>query len=205
MNKQVIQAMFSQVVSTDPIRPNLMGIRFEKERCYATNTRILVIYNEGSEAHAGKTINGEGEEISGMFPNVDRVIPANKKRVTIDLDQLYRACQWYLRSDFSTKDDNVLIDNVALRIDQLTRLLYVFNQAKVFGSIQMLVGEPERPVLFKNSMFTAVIMPCNADLGLVDTEPAPECPRTISYTNLINTFAFEGWKKKPAKDQLNWL
>lgn len=205
MNKQVIQAMYTQVASTDPIRPNLMGVHFEKERCYATNTRILLIYNEGSEAHAGKTISAEGEEIQGRFPDVDRVIPTHKKPVPIDLDQLYRASQWYLRSEFATKDDNVLIDNEALRIDQLVRILTVFKQGNALGSIQLLVGEPERPILMKNSMFTAIIMPCNADLGLVDTEPAPECPRTISYTNLINTFAFEGWKKKPVKDQLSWL
>lgn len=205
MNKQVIQAMYSQVASTDPIRPNLMGVHFEKERCYATNTRILLIYNEGSETHAGKTISAEGEEVKGKFPEVDRVVPSYKKKVSIDLSQLYRACQWYLRSDFSTKDDNVLINDVALRIDQLLRLLSVFNQCKALGSIQMFVGDPTRPALFKNSMFTAVIMPCNADLGLVDTEPADDCPRTISYTNLINTFAFEGWKKKPAKEQLSWL
>ena len=205
MNKQVIQAMYSQVVTTDLRYANMMGVHFEKNRCYATNTRILLIYNEGSEVHDGKTISAEGEEIKGRFPDVDRVIPSHKNKVTIDLGQLYRACQWYLRSDFSTKDDNVLINDVALRIDQLLRLLSVFNQAKALDSIQMFVGDPSRPALFKNSMFIGVIMPCNADLGLVDNEPAPECPRTISYANLINTFAFEGWKKKSAKEQLSWL
>lgn len=197
--------MYSQAVSTDPYRRLLMGVHFEKERCYASNTHILVIYNEGSEAHAGKTISADGKVIDGKFPDVDRVVPSHKKKVSIDLNQLYRACQWYLRSDFSTRDDNVLINDVSLRIDQLVRLLSVFNQGKALGSIQMFVGDPARPALFKNNMFTGIIMPCNADLGLVDIEPAPECPRTISYTNLINTFAFEGWKKKPAKEQLSWL
>ncbi len=198
--------MYSQVASKDQMYPLLMGVHFEKTRCYATNTRILVIYNEGSEAHDGKTLNADGEEIKGKFPDVDRVIPKNlTKKVSVDMEQLYRACAWYLRSDISNKEDEVLIDNVALRIEQLMRLLSVFKQGNALGSLQMYVGAPERPALIKSAMFTAVIMPCNINLEMVDIDPIPDCRRTISYTNLINTFAFEGWKKKPAQEQLFWL
>lgn len=198
--------MYSQVTSKDTIRPLLMGVHFEKERCYATNTRILVVYNEGSEKHDGLTINSQGEVIQGKFPDVDRVIPKKMppKKVSIDLEQLYRACTWYLRSDLSNPEDEVLIEDVALRIMQLNQLLSVFKQGKALSSMQMFVGDPSQPAVFKNQMFTAIIMPCNINLEWVDTDPIPESRRTISYANLINTFAFEGWKKnKP--EQLDWL
>lgn len=206
MNKQIIQAMFNQAVSRDTIRPLMMGIHFEKNRCYATDTHLLVVYNEGDEKHDGKTLNAKGEEIKGKYPDVDRVIPKKDlRKVDIDLEQLHRACQWYLRSDNGNPDDEVLIENVAIKISQINRMLNIFKIGKTVNDTKFYVTDPARPVVFKNSMFTGIIMPCNISLEFVDMEPVPDCRRTISYANLINTFVFEGWKKKESADQLSWL
>lgn len=205
MDKQIIQAIYANAVSRESIRPLMTGIHFEKNRCYASDTHILIVYNQGSEELEGKTINVNGEQIKGNYPNIERVIPKNNlKNVNIDLDQLHRACQWYMRSDFGTPDDEVLIEDVAVKVSMIYRLLNIFKVGKTLKNTKFYVTDPTRPVVFKNAMFTGIIMPCSVNIEFVDMDPLPDERRTISYANLINTFAFEGWKK-PETDRLSWL
>lgn len=205
MDKQIIQAIYANAVSREKIRPLMMGIHFEKKRCYASDTHVLIVYNEGSEQLDGQTVGVNGEPIKGKYPEIDRVIPKNGlKKVDIDLEQLHRACQWYMRSDFGTPDDEVLIENVALKVSMVYRLLNIFKAGKALRNTAFFVVDPARPVVFKNSLFTGIIMPCSVNIEFVDTDPLPDERRTISYANLINTYAFEGWKKKE-NDQLSWL
>ena len=75
MNKKVIKAMYDYIVSKDHIRPILMGVHFEKERCYATDTHILAVYKYGSEKFDGQTVSVNGEKIKGNYPAIDRIIP----------------------------------------------------------------------------------------------------------------------------------
>lgn len=205
MNKQIIQAIYANAVSRENIRQLMTGIHFEKNRCYASDTHILIVYNVGSEELDGQTIKATGELIKGKYPDVDKVIPnSDLKIVNIDLDQLYRACQWYMRSDFGTPDDEVLIENVALKVSMIYRLLRIFKVGTNLKHTKFFVVDSSRPVVFKNSLFTGIIMPCSVNIGFVDMDPMPDERRTISYANLINTFAFEGWKKKE-NDRLSWL
>lgn len=166
--------MYSQAVSKDPIRPQMTGIHYEKERCYASNTRILIVYNEGSEKHNGKTLNVSGEEINGVYPAIDRMIPKSLPlKVNIDLDQLLRACSWYLKSDLSTNEDEVLIEDIAFRIVEITRLLTVLKQGNAIKTTRMYVGSSDKPALFKGAMFTAIIMPCNGEGKLLSGKLSP--------------------------------
>lgn len=205
MDKQIIKAIYANAVSRENIRPLMTGIHFEKDRCYASDTHILVVYKEGSKEYDGQTISITGEPIKGIYPNIDRVIPkAGLRNVDIDLEQLHRACQWYMRSDFGTPDDEVLIENVALKVSNIYRLLNIFKVGKQLMKTKFYVVDPSRPVVFKNSLFTGIIMPCSVNMEFVDMEPTPEDRRTISYAYLINTYVFEGWKKKE-DDRLSWL
>lgn len=77
MNKKVIKAMYDYIVSKEEKNPVLTGVHFERERCYASDTRLLAIYNFGSEKHADQTIGVNGEPIKGKYPAVDRIFPRN--------------------------------------------------------------------------------------------------------------------------------
>ena len=54
MNKKIIKAMFANICAKDETRPIMGGVHFEKERCYATDGKLLVIFQEGSEKLADK-------------------------------------------------------------------------------------------------------------------------------------------------------
>ena len=40
MNKKVIKAMYDYIVSKEEKNPVLTGVHFERERCYASDTRL---------------------------------------------------------------------------------------------------------------------------------------------------------------------
>ena len=208
MNKKIIKAMLTDVASTDSYRPIMCGVHFESGRCYATDTHILVVYNEGSDKHSGKTINFNGEEIDGPYPAVDRVIPQKPTNPHVmDFRQLYRACSWWNRQSDHHRDDRLVIKNQGINIGYLARVLNLFNLASELGTVKLWLNEKGRPILLKSDTFTAIIMPCEFNEEFVDDErELPDSPIFISYANLVNTFALESCRpKENPNEPLGWL
>ena len=77
MEKKIIKAMYSTIVSKDPVRPTITGVFFDNDCCVATDTHILVVSHHANPKHAGKILNVAGEEIKGTFP----VSPASLTRM----------------------------------------------------------------------------------------------------------------------------
>jgi DNA polymerase III sliding clamp (beta) subunit (PCNA family) len=208
MDKRIIKAMLTDVASTDSFRPTMCGVHFEKDRCYATDTHILVVYNVGSEKHDGKTINFAGEEIKGMYPAVDRVIDKKPTHPhTMDMRQLYRACNWWSRQSDHHQDDRLVIKHQAINIKYLAKVLNLFNLTSELGSVKMWLNEKGRPLQFRSDTFTAIIMPCEFNEDSIDEERLDSCsPVYLSYANLVNTFAIESCRPKDeGATPLGWL
>ena len=122
MDKQIIKALYG-VASKDNVNPILNGVHFEEQRCYATDTHLLVIYNEGSEKHAGKTLSIKGEEIKGQYPPVDKVIPKKLTNpLTLDFGQLQRACAWWGKQSDHHIEDKVVLRSTCLNIAYLQKV-----------------------------------------------------------------------------------
>ena len=208
MDKKIIKALYG-VVSKDGIYPYLGGVHFEKDRCVATDTRVLVVYHEGSEKHQGKTLSITGEQVKGKFPDVKRVIPKKLANpVTLDFGQLQRACVWWGRQSEHNIEDKVIIKGTCLNIAYLQKLLSFFVLTCETRTMKFYINtDNSRPVVGVSDTFTAVLMPCQYNEEDID-EPRvePTSPVVVSYENLINTFALESSKpkeKKPA--EMDWL
>lgn len=208
-NKQVIKAMFQNVASKDPVRPVLNGIHFEKERCVATDTHILVVYKYGSPELEGKVLSITGEEVKGNYPNVDRVLPSQQSQshypYRIDLNQLQKACAWAARDKDAHENDMVVIDGKALSIRYLNILISLFNVAGEIRNAELMKTDDSRPAVINSPLLTAIVMPMAYELSRVDAPRTPGDPITYSYENLINQFVFNGWKKEPVADPMAWL
>lgn len=208
MDKKIIKALYG-VVSKDGIYPNMGGVHFEKDRCVATDTRVLVVYHEGSEKHQGKTLSITGEQVKGKYPDVKRVIPKKlTNQVVLDFGQLQRACVWWGRQSGHNSEDKVVIKGTCLNIAYLQKLLSFFVLTCETRTMKFyLNADKSRPVVGVSDMFTALLMPCQYTEEEID-EPRvePTTPVVVSYENLINTYALESAKpkeKKPA--EMDWL
>ena len=207
MDKKVIKQMFADVVSRENIRPLMMGIHFEANRCYATDTHILVVYNQGSEAHAGKTLNVEGEEIKGVFPAVDRVIPKEMPEgpLDINLTQLYKALKWHRRQAKSHAEDCIAFGESMFRIEYLFKVLNLFSVAGELGECKFSLNTPDRPAKLESSSLTAIIMPIFHEEADVDNKREDGCAAILSYETVVNNYALNGWKPQEKKAALAWL
>lgn len=209
MDKKIVKAMYTNIVSKDNQSPVLNGVHFEKDRCYATDTKILVVYHKGSSNFDGKTLDLSGTELNGRFPNVDSVMPKtdalNKFGARIDLEQLQKACNWHLRLPESTKNDGVVIEDVCYNLECLQKILNVFQAASELKTATMLKTEKQKPTVIKGKSLEAIIMPMQYSETSVDAERQPEGSAVHSYENFINTFVFEGWKKQPVATEMSWL
>lgn len=209
MDKKIIKALYG-VVAKDEVYKNMGGVHFEVDRCIATDTRILVIYHEGSEKHQGKTLSATGEPITGKkFPDVKRVIPKKLiNPVELDFGQLQRACAWWGRQSEHNSEDKVVIRGTCLNINYLQKLLSFFVMTCETRVMKMyLNADNTRPVVAVSDTFTALLMPCTYTEDEVD-EPRVEvtAPVVVSYENLINTYALESAKPKEKKpDAMDWL
>lgn len=209
MNKNVVKAMYECCISKDATHQNLMGVHFEKERCYATDTCILAVYNCGSEKFDGKTIDVNGEPVKGKFPPVDRVIP--KKLVnplSVDFRQLRSACSWWTRQSAHHVDDRVMLGGTALNIRYLSRLLYLFHITAELGSLTFYLNDNSaRPVVAVSESLIVLLMPWQVkDESEIDEERNDGCSCTVSYANLINTYAIESNRPKEKKaEPMSWL
>lgn len=209
MNKKVIKAMYDYIVSKDQIRPNIMGVHFEKERCYATDTHILAIYKCGSEKFDGQTVDANGEKIKGNYPAIDRIIP--KKLINplkVDFRQLRAACSWWAKQSDHNPDDQVVLNGTVLNIRYLSRMLYLFSLTAELGSLTFyLNADASRPVVAVSESLTTLLMPCQLeDESKIDDERIDSELITVSYANLINTYALEICRPKAKKSEpMGWL
>lgn len=207
MDKKVIKQMYADVVSRDDIRPQMMGVHFEVDRCYATDTHILVVYNQGSEAHAGKTLNVEGEEIKGVFPQVDRVIPnvMPEGPLDINLTQLYKALKWHRRQKKHHADDCIAFGESMYKIEFLFKVLNLFSVAGELAECKLNLNAPGRPAKLESTSITAIIMPIGHEESDIDKEREEGSAAIISYETIVNNYAFNGWKPQEKKAALAWL
>lgn len=208
MDKKIVKALFSEIASKDPIRPLMMGVHFEDKWCAATDTHVLVVYNESDTRFSGKTIGSDGQEISGKYPDVLRVIPKdNNALFNGDLGQLFRALQWWSREKDTHPDDKVVIGDQTFCIVTLKKMLYMLSLTSEFGTSKFYLGEQGRPGKLLSETFTAVAMPCTpTPIESIDDVRTTDCPMTVSYANLINTFAIESCKPKvTTPSAFDWL
>lgn len=207
MDKQVIKTMFADFTVNDPSRPLLRGIHFENERCYASDTHVLAIYNHGNPKHNGKTITIDGEELNGKYPAVDRVIPKKKgKKLSVDFTQLLKACQWWSGKKDSHHEDRVVIEDTCICIKMLRKFLNLFAQTYELRTAQFFSNGTGKALVGISEEFTALVMPLVFDEEDVDNPRQDDNAVTLSYANLINTFALERSKPKEKKPEvMSWL
>lgn len=205
--KKVIRSLYSNVCGKDCLRPQLGGVHFEKERCYATDSKILVVFNEGSEKWAGKTVSLSGEELEGRYPNVDAVIPKSiLAGPKIDLSQLLMACKWYRQKEDSQDMDSVVINHKSFSIRNLMRLLTVVQTAGELEEAELMGYEPNKSSVLKSPSLTCLLMPMVFNESDVDAERMEEgASMCMSYEAFINDYVFNSWKPKAPKDDLSWL
>ena len=209
MEKKIIKAMYSNIVSKDATRPTLMGVFFDQECCVATDTHLLVVYHHAMPQHAGKILNAGGEVIPGNFPNYKRVFPKKENykqiRPRIDLSLLQKACAWFTRQPGFCENDIVVIRGKGLFIKNLAALLGVFALTPEIKTAEMLQTPEGNPAVFKSKSISALLMPATVDETKIDAPRANDCPVCLSLENLINQFVFEGWKPKAVEDPMCWL
>lgn len=210
MDKKVIKAMYDYIASKEKeIYPNLMGVHFEKDRCYATDTHLLAVYNFGNEKFAGKTVDINGEPIKGTFPAVDRVIPKKLVNpISVDFRQLKAASSWWTNQSAHHADDQVILGGSALNIRFISRMLYLFSLTGELGSITLYLNtDSSRPVLAVSESLTVLLMPCKVeDESKIDDERIEGTYSVVSYANFINTYAIESNRPKPKKSEpMSWL
>lgn len=208
MNKKVIKAMFDNICSKEELRPIMTGIHFEKERTYASDGHLLVIFKEGSLELDGKTMSSNGREIEGRYPNVDSVFPTKEMRgneFTLDVVQLKKACAYHIRQLSSTQNDRVVINGTAYNIRCLFRLLNTITAVGDPTNIKFYNKDKDRATVVVSDQMQSLIMPViyeESEVDYVQNDFADT--KTISYENFINDYVFNSWKKKQPKDELAW-
>lgn len=208
MNKKVIKAMYDYIVSKDDKNPILAGVHFEKERCYASDTRLLAIYNYGNEKFADQTISANGKPIKGKYPPVDRIFPKKlPEPISVDFPQLRSACSWWTKQSGHHPEDAVVLGGAAFNIRLLSRLLYLFSLTGELGSLSFYIKDNTNPTFAMSDSLKTVIMPFNLqDESMVDEERLEGTSCVVSYANLINTYAIESNRPKEKKTEpMSWL
>lgn len=206
MNKKIVKAMFSYAVSKEEIRPMMRGVHFTEDVCVASDTHILVVYKETNPKHVGRTILEDGEDAKGKYPDYKRVIPKKGGMpVSLNWSQLYRAAKWFKKQPDYNPQDSIAVGDCCVTINYIVNVLEVFNTAGDLGSIHASTFSPDRPMLLESEQLTAIVMPIVSNPEDVDL-PRVDCERiTLSYANLINTFAIESSKPKEKVEEMAWL
>lgn len=207
MNKKVIKALFANICSKDETRRIMNGVHFEQERVYATDGRLLVIFNEGSKALEGKTMSAEGQEIEGKYPNVDSVFPTKENQgeeFALDVVQLKNACSYHIKQLSATENDKVVINGVGYNIRLLFRLLCTITSVGNPKNVKFYSKGCQYATMVVSDQMKSIIMPARFEESEIDDVQTEFMDtKTISYENLINDFVFNGWKKQP-KQELAW-
>mgnify|MGYP001059190149 CR=1 FL=1 len=208
MDKKILRAMFKTIAEVaDPYRTNLLGVHFEANRCYATDTHVLVIYKQGNENLAGQTVAFNGEIVKGNYPAVDRVVPKDMPdpALPIDLAQLNRALKWYVAQPGNLKDDVIAFGEIGYSFRNLITVLNFYDLAGELSKVSFFLSpEPCRPAKFESETLTAIVMPININEENID-KPRTEDTVSVSYEMLISKFAANRGKKKKAVVEMDWL
>lgn len=209
MDKKIVKAMYASVCAKEDMRPVLKAVHFEQDRCVATDTHILVVYKEGSEAFAGKNISVNGEEVTGNYPAYDRVFPKQELlsdySPRVDLVPLQKACAWHVRRPDSHAEDLVEVRGKYFRIKFLSALLNLIALGGEIAQAEILQSDPERPSVIRSPKFDTLLMPVCGSPASIDAPRVAEAPATFSMENLVNTYAFENWKAPKVADSMAWL
>lgn len=197
MNKKIINALFSYAVSKDDVRPLMKGIHFAEDVCVASDTHILVVYNETKPELSGKTVLPDGEFVKGKYPAYKRVMPKESGvPVKVDWKQVYNALKWYKKQPDFNANDRVVIGGCHLSMTYLLNLLEVYKAADDLYFIKASVDEPTRPMLLESEQLRSIIMPCTPEEDAID-KLREDCGSVVmSYENFILTFATESSKPK---------
>lgn len=198
--------MYDNAASSDDFRPVLCGVLFNEDSCVATDTRVLVVYNQGVPKLAGKSIDKDGNKLSGGYPDYKRVIPQGDiNPLEIDFAQLYRALSWWRNQPDRHDDDQVVFGEKALRIFYLRRLLAVYDAAGELASTKCWLGEESGPAKFFSPSLTGLVMGV-VPFSEIDVERKPTEAVAVSYPNLILSYAIGSAKPKEQKPEaLSWL
>lgn len=208
MEKKVIQALYTNVCAKDGLRPLLGGVHFESKRCYASDGKLLVIYEEGNEKLDGKTISLNGDEIEGRFPNVDSVFPDKESMgelVPVDIKQLRDACVWHSHKAEFNENDRVVINGVGYNVKNLIKMLNVMFLVGEPRNIKFYNSDPQRATVIIGTKLKGLIMPMMYEEGDIDGERMEGSSVTLSYENFINDYVFNSWKKQEKAQPLSWL
>lgn len=209
MDKKILKAMYSSIVSKEDIRPTLTGVFFDKDCCVATDTHMLVVYKQTNPKFVGKIKAANGEDIPGTFPNYQRVFPSKEKtsayRPRIDVAQLQKACAWFTRQPGFTDKDMVIIRGKGLSIKYLASVLNLIALTPEIKSAEMLQTPEGNAAIIKSKSFKALIMPMSVDETRVDSPREADCGVILTLEHLVNQYVFEGWKTKAPEDPMAWL
>lgn len=208
MNKKIVKAMFSFAVAKDNIRPLMKGVHFEEDVCVASDTHVLVVYNESNPTLSGRTILEDGTDAAkdGVYPAFKRVIPKKDgKAVSFNWSQVYKALKWFKKQPDFNPNDRLAVDECHVSMRYLLNVLEIFNVAGDLSTAVVTVFGPDRPIKLESDQLTAVAMPVVTEPENVDL-PRVDCGSVImSYANLINTFAIESTKPKEKVEEMAWL
>lgn len=209
MEKKIIKAMYSNIVSKDNIRPMMTGVFFDEDCSVASDTHVLVVYRHKFPEHKGKILSASGEEIKGTYPNYKRVFPSkehlNEYVPRIDLVQLQKACAWFVRQPGFDEKDSVVIRGKGLSIRYLSNLLNLLALTPEIKTAKVYKTPDGNPIVIKSRSIDALQMPVQFDESMIDAPREDGCLVILSLENLINQFVFEGWKPKPVEDPYSWL
>lgn len=208
MDKKIIKSLFNEIASKDTLRPVMNGVHFEDKWCVATDTKVLIVYNETDPRFIGQTIDCNGQPLKGNYPDVRRVIPKeNSNEFKGDLCQLYRALAWWPKQKDAHSDDRVVIGEQTFMMSTLRRFLSVYYNAYELAHSKFYLNEQGRCASLICDKFTGIIMPCTpTPEDVIDDVRSYESMVTVSFANLINTFAIEGSKPQEAPvDKWGWL
>lgn len=207
MDKKVMKAMYAYIVSKDQMRPMMTGVFFDKNAIVASDAKVLVKYKIPGGKFTGKILAANGEEISGKYPNYERVFPSVEGQYfpPIDLEQLQKAIAWFTRQPGFTEDDTVLMEGKGVSIKRLGTLLNILVVGNDIKKAKMAKTQDGQPVVIHSPKFDALLMPMNADESKADNERVEDCPLVITLENLINQYVFEGWRPKTVEDPMSWL
>lgn len=206
MNKKIIKAMYSYAVSKEGVRPIMQGVFFDKDCCVATDTRVLVIYNETKTELVGNTYLSTGEVIKGEFPDYNRVIPKTEgKPVSVDWKCVYNALKWYKKQPNFNPNDKVCIGGCHLAMTQLLNLLEIYKSADELFFIKATTFGPLKSMMLETEQLKSIIMPCTPEEDRIDIDREDFQSIVMSYENFILTFVIESNKPKEVVKEMSWL
>lgn len=208
MDKKIIQALFANVCAKDQLRPIMNGVHFEEDRLYASDGHILVIYEEGSSKLNGKTVASNGEVIDGRYPNVDSVFPPKEaygNEYKVDLQQLRAACQYHVKKEGAQPQDRVVIAGVGYVVETMLKVLNAVLACEEASKLKFYSCDPLKPTVIIGKKTKALLMPIPYEEVDIDTVQEEGFAVVYSYENFINDYVFNSWRKKPTKNNYDWL